>query len=260
MPTQDERNQATSRMVELLTQSAADLFARILAAECERYLCTFADKRDAKGRDAVVRNGFQPVRNIETGIGPVPVRMPKVRSRLPEPAVFHSGIIPRYVRRARATAREAVWRYLYGIWCADLNQVLVALMGSRAAHLAGAIPEGIRHAWARDCAELGASRIAKSRAVEVWAECITPESRWLAAPGSILAVVGADSKGALSLLALDHGLADTGARWERLVRNLRERGLPMPERIHATGQAGAFGRALAAGTPVRTPQLTPLAA
>ena len=30
---------------------------------------------------AVVRNGYQPAREVETGIGPVPVRVPKVRSR-----------------------------------------------------------------------------------------------------------------------------------------------------------------------------------
>jgi hypothetical protein len=58
--------------------------------------------RDGHGRRAVVRNGHLPERDVLTGIGPVRVRVPKVRDRRGEGAVFHSKLVPPYVRRSRS--------------------------------------------------------------------------------------------------------------------------------------------------------------
>ena len=44
-------------------------------------LTTYADQQDDRGCAVVVRNGHHPEREIQTGIGPVTVRVPKVRSR-----------------------------------------------------------------------------------------------------------------------------------------------------------------------------------
>ena len=248
--------QAAGRLNAFLRASAQELFGRILTAECERYVQGFGDAHDERGRDAVVRNGYQPRREIETGIGPVSVRVPKVRSRTGRQAVFHSCIVPRYLRRARMTAREADWRFLYGLWCCDLNQVLVALLGTRGSHLACVVPESVRSEWVKDCARLRSKPVGEHGLIEVWAECITPDPLWMAAPGSMLAVVGTDAKGSLQLLALDHGLADTRSRWTGVVENLLSRGLRMPERINASGAANGFSKALGTCVPARTPELT----
>ncbi len=244
----------------VLAQSAQALFAQILASECRNYINGLADRRDALGRNGVVRNGYLPWRDLETGIGPVAVRMPKARSRTSESAVFRSNIVPRYVRRTRVTGREATWRYLYGVWCCDLNQILVALLGARATHLACAVPEEVRAAWTAECGRLRTNALGELRPTELWAECITPDPLWRAVPGTMLVVIGRDAQGTLSLLALDQGLADTQSRWTRVVRNLLSRGLQFPERIHASGDAKGFGRALAPSAPDRTPQLNVSAA
>ncbi len=47
--------------------------------------------RDGK---AVVRNGYHPERTLQTGVGAVFVRVPKVRSRTGEAVVFHSLLAP----------------------------------------------------------------------------------------------------------------------------------------------------------------------
>jgi hypothetical protein len=44
-------------------------------------LSSLGERRDRFGRAAVVRNGYQPARDIQTGIGPVTVKVPKLRSR-----------------------------------------------------------------------------------------------------------------------------------------------------------------------------------
>jgi hypothetical protein len=240
---------AGEKLNALLRKCAQDLFAQILAAESERFLQRFGDLRDELGREAVVRNGFQPERHIETGIGPVALRIPKVRCRTRNASVFRSSIVPRYVRRTRAVDPESVWRYLYGVFCCDLNQILVALLGSQAAHIAALVPEPVRHAWAADCTHKRCSPLAELRVVELWAECIEPDPAWAAAHGSVLAIVGADEFGGLRLLALDHGLADSHSRWMGAVRSLLARGLQWPERINLGAAATGFGKALDAVQP-----------
>jgi transposase-like protein len=237
---------AMEKLKGVLLGCAHDLFEQILAAETDRFLRRFGALRDELGRDAVVRNGFQPERHIETGIGPVAVRIPKVRCRTGDAPVFRSSIVPRYVRRTREFDRESVWRYLYGVYRCDLNQILVALLGARAAHIAGLVPESVRQSWAADCSHRRQGPLAEPRAIELWAECIEPEPAWHAAPGSLIVVIGADAFGGLRLLALDHGVADAQSRWAYVVRSLSARGLQWPERIHVSPAAAGFGEALEA--------------
>lgn len=54
------------------------------------------------GRASVARNSYQPEQKILTGIGSVPVKIPKVRFREGNPVVFHSPLVPSYVRKAKS--------------------------------------------------------------------------------------------------------------------------------------------------------------
>ena len=51
----------------------------------------------------------EPEREILTGIGPVGVKLPKVRSRDGEPALFRSKLVPPYVRRTRSLDVALPW-------------------------------------------------------------------------------------------------------------------------------------------------------
>ena len=88
----------------MLRDGAQRLIAEALQAEFDEYLAQFAERRDDEGRLAVVRNGWQPRREVLTGVEPVGVRVPKARSRIAEPAVFRSAPMPPYERRAKAVA------------------------------------------------------------------------------------------------------------------------------------------------------------
>ena len=76
---------------------------------------------------AVVRNGFQPQREVLTGIGAVGVRLPKARSRTEEPAVIRSQLVRPYVRRAKSLDTALPWLYLHGISTGDTQEALAAL-------------------------------------------------------------------------------------------------------------------------------------
>ena len=56
--------------------------ARRMLAEADAFVASFADEQLEDGRQRIVRHGFGPERQIQTGIGALSVRRPKVRDRI----------------------------------------------------------------------------------------------------------------------------------------------------------------------------------
>jgi len=106
---------ARDALTELLREGAQRLLRQAVQAELEEFLAVHADKCDEHGRAAVVRNGHLPEREVLTGIGRVPVRVPKVRSRTDEPVVFRSSLVPPYVRKTKSVEAALPWLYLRGV-------------------------------------------------------------------------------------------------------------------------------------------------
>ena len=70
----------------MLRDGARVLINTAVRCELEQFLRRFEDLYLEDGRAAVVRNGYHPRREVQTGIGPVTVQIPKVRSRDGSPA------------------------------------------------------------------------------------------------------------------------------------------------------------------------------
>ena len=93
-------------VTEVLRQGARKLLAQAIEAEVEAFLQEHAGLTERDGRRRIVRNGYLPEREIQTGIGAVSVRMPRVRDK--GGAVqggkirFSSTILPPYLRRTRS--------------------------------------------------------------------------------------------------------------------------------------------------------------
>ena len=56
---------------EKIRDGAHKLIAQGLELEVSELLSALSGRRDEVGRTAVVRNGYQPARDLQTGIGPV---------------------------------------------------------------------------------------------------------------------------------------------------------------------------------------------
>ena len=65
----------------VLRDGAQRLLAQAIEAEVEDPLDRHAERRTEDGRTGVVRNGHHPERDIQTGLGPVRVRIPMVRAK-----------------------------------------------------------------------------------------------------------------------------------------------------------------------------------
>jgi hypothetical protein len=95
------RDTVSDTLTDLLRKGARELLQTAVEAELDAFLTEFAKHRTPEGRAAVVRNGHHPERAVQTGIGPVTVQIPKVRSKTSAPVAFRSALIPPYVRKPR---------------------------------------------------------------------------------------------------------------------------------------------------------------
>ena len=106
---------ATDPLTELLRDGARRLIAQAVEAELEQLLAQQADNRLSDGRKAVVRNGFLPERTIQTGVGDVAIKVPKVRDRSGNGIRFTSSLLPPYLKRTRSIEAFLPWLYLKGV-------------------------------------------------------------------------------------------------------------------------------------------------
>ena len=100
-------------------------------AEVQEFLCRHAMLKDGRNRQRVVRNGYLPERTIQTGLGNVSVKAPRVRDRNGE-IRFSSQIPPPYLERTKSIAELLPWLYLQGISTGDFSSVLTSLLGQDA--------------------------------------------------------------------------------------------------------------------------------
>ena len=106
------REKIRDELTDLIREGACKLIAQGLELEVRELLSTLSGRQDELGRAAVVRNGYQPERPIQTGIGPVTVKVPKIRSRDGTPVSFRSALVPPYVRKSASLEAALPWLYL----------------------------------------------------------------------------------------------------------------------------------------------------
>ncbi len=97
-------------LTEVLRLGARRLLAQAVEMEVTAFVEGLADVTDEAGRRRIVRHGHLPEREIQTGIGPVAVRGPRVRDRgtgETGPRIrFTSAILPPYLRRGPSRSRS----------------------------------------------------------------------------------------------------------------------------------------------------------
>ena len=103
-----------------------------MEAEVNELMVKYDDQHTETGRQAVIRSGYQRQRQIQTGIGAVTVKIPKVRSTSGAPVTFRSWLIPPYVRKTRTLEAFLPWLYLKGISSGEMGEVLGVLLGQEA--------------------------------------------------------------------------------------------------------------------------------
>ncbi len=233
----------TDPLTGVLRAGARRLLADAVEAEVEAFIGAHADLSDDGGRRRVVRHGYLPERSVQTGIGPVAVRRPRVRDRQPEGVGgrirFTSSILPPYLRRAKSVEELLPWLYLKGISTGGFGEALAALLGPDAPGLSPTTITRLKMAWADEYERWTRRDLSAKRYVYFWADGIYFRPRLDHDKQCLLVIIGADEVGNKDIVGLSDGYRESAQSWLELLLDLKRRGLTVPPEL-ATGD-GALG-------------------
>lgn len=236
--------QAEDLLSTMLRDGAQRLVAQAVQAEFEDFLGRFSGERFEDGRAAVVRNGFQPEREVLTGLGPVSVRIPKARSRAEAPAVFHSRLVPPYVRRAKSVDAVLPWLYLHGVSTGNMQAALAALLGPEAAGLSASVVARLKNGWMEEYRLWRRAKLGKDRWVYLWVDGVYSGLRAEDERLCALVVIGVNERGQKKLLAIEDGVRESKQSWREVLLEMKRRGLAIPPRLAVGDGALGFWAAL----------------
>ena len=125
---------APDALTEVIREGARKLIEQAIEAELAALLAAFSAEKLADGRARLVRHGSLPEREVLTGIGPVAVKVPRLRDRGAgeDKITFTPSILPRYLRNAKSVEELLPWLYLKGVSTGDFTEALAALLGPNA--------------------------------------------------------------------------------------------------------------------------------
>jgi len=234
---------ADDPLLAVLRDGARRLLTQAIEAEVETFLVAHADLTDDRGRRRLVRNGHAPERHIQTGIGPIKVRRPRVRDRDENgspPIRFSSAVLPAYLRRTRNVEELLPWLYLKGVSTGQFAEALAALLGPEAPGLSATTVRRLTEAWQDEHARWRKRDLSVRRHVYLWADGVYFTPRLDHERQCLLVLIGADASGRKELLAVEDGFRESAQSWRELLLRLRdENGLVLAPEL-ATGD-GALG-------------------
>ena len=177
----------------------------------------FSGERLEDGRARLVRHGHLPEREVMTGIGPVPVKVPRVRDRGvgEDKITFTPTILPRYLRKAKSVEELLPWLYLKGVSTGDFTEALEALLGPHAKGLSAKTVTRLKADWWKDYEAWEKRDLGNRRFLYVWADGVYFKPRMAEEKQCVLVIVGADEYGRKELLAMTDGFREKHAKLAR---------------------------------------------
>ena len=238
----EKRGSFRDELTEVLRRGARELVSQAVEAELTELLAGYADRRLADGRSAVVRNGYQPEREIVTGIGSLPVRIPRIRSRDGAPATFRSALVPPYVRRSRSLDAAIPWLYLKGVAAGEMSDALAELVGPDAKGLSPNVVNRLKREWEEERRAWSRRDLSGDRWVYLWADGIHSGLQGTSERLCVLVIIGVNERGEKHLLAVEDGVRESTQSWREVLLDLKRRGLAeAPKLAVGDGAMGFWG-------------------
>ena len=232
------REESVDPLTELLRRGARELIHQAVEAELSEFMDTVGGRKLEDGRAAVVRNGYQPERAIQTGVGPITVKVPKVRAKDGHPVTFRSALVPPYVRKTRSLEAALPWLYLKGVSTGEMESALEILVGPEAKGLSASTVARLKRQWAQEYDAWRQCRLDRDRWVYLWADGIYSGLRAEDAKLCALVVIGVNDRGEKRFLAIEDGVRESTQSWREVLLDLKARGLNAPSLAIGDGAMG----------------------
>lgn len=225
---------------EMIRNGARQIISQALEAEITELLGQYSNVLTLDGKPAVVRNGYLPERPLLTAVGPVPVKVPRVRDRNKLGVRFNSKLVPAYIRKSARMTAAIPWLYLKGISTGDMSEALCALVGDDAKGLSPNVVARLKETWVTEYQTWNTRDLSAAQYIYWWADGIHTGVRAEGSNGQcLLVIIGVRPDGTKERVAIGEGFAETKEAWTDLLLDLKKRGLATGPLL-ATGD-GALG-------------------
>ena len=243
-----QKDEIDDPLTEILRAGARKLIVQAVEIEFDTFLALNARLVLPDGRQRVVRHGHDPVRTIQTGIGPVEVQKPKARDRAAPAAGerirFTSAILPKWARRTKSLDALLPALYLRGISAGDFQEVLTALLGKDAPNLSPAVIARLKGEWEDEYQGWQKRDLSARRYVYVWADGVYLQARMEPQAECMLVLIGATPEGKKELIGFRTGMRESAQSWKELLVDLKARGLSIAPEVAVGDGALGFWKAL----------------
>jgi len=235
-------------LTEIARDGARRMLAAALRAEADAFVGEYSEEVLADGRQRVVRHGYGPARSIQTGIGALDVRRPKIRDRAAGPDEeklrFTSGILPKWARRSKSLDALLPVLYLRGISTGDFREALSAILGPDAPNLSPGVISRLTGDWQEEYDRWQHRDLSARRYVYIWADGVYLQARMEPRAECILVIIGATPEGKKELVGFQVGVRESAQSWRELLVDIKARGLSVPPEIAVGDGAMGFWKAL----------------
>jgi transposase-like protein len=179
-----------------------------MESEVAEFIAQHRELKDERERQRIVRNGYQPERTIQTGIGEVAVKQPRVRDRQGT-IKYSSSLLPPSLRRTKSIEELLPWLYLKGLSTGDFSTALTALLGQDAPGLSAATISRLEEVWKEEYQQWARRDLRGKEIVYLWADGVHFGVRLEDANQCILVIIGATADGKKQLLAMTDGYRES---------------------------------------------------
>lgn len=235
-------------LTDVLRQGAQRLVLQAVEAEFASFLDTHDNQRLADGRKRIVRHGHLPERKVVTGIGSVPVKIPRSRDRKghqdKDVIRFTSQLLPPYVRRSKSVEMAIPYLYLKGISSGDFCEVMPALLGNGVVGFSADTVLRLRQQWKLDLEHWEKRRLDSKNYIYLWADGVYLSARMEEDKQCLLVIMGATPEGKKELVGFTNGYRESTQSWRELLLDLKAKGLSVPPKLAVGDGAMGFWGAL----------------
>jgi transposase-like protein len=236
-------------LTEIARDGARRMLAAALRAEADTFVAQHAESVLPDGRQRVVRHGHGPERSIQTGIGALDVRRPKVRDRAADVADekkirFTSAILPKWARRSKSLDALLPVLYLRGLSMGDFQEALAAILGKDAPNLSPSVISRLTGEWQQEYDHWQRRDLSARRYVYIWADGVYLQARMEPQAECMLVILGATPEGKKELVGFQVGVRESAQSWRELLVDIKARGLKVPPEIAVGDGAMGFWKAL----------------
>lgn len=231
-------------LTAILKQGAQKMLMAAVEAEVDSFICNHSHIRDNHDRRLIVRNGYSPERDLQTGLGALTVKAPRVRDNSGQLIKFTSTLLPPYLKRTKSIEDLLPWLYLKGISTGDFPEALTALLGDNAKGLSANTISRLKQVWQDEYDDWRKKDLSALNIVYMWVDGVYPKVRLAEEKQCVLVVIGADDTGKKHVLALNDGYRESEQSWAEILLDLKNRGLKHVPKLAVGDGALGFWNAL----------------